>query len=204
MDCLAAAEHRDEFLDALRPRLRLLGTMDAIQAREAIAAVELGEKTFGGAIAIERGLQIAWYDRFALARIGRFPAPVALGLFDLAQAIGPSSIRASARSRFFCDHLPLRRRGVKRMSQWFASNESSCPSIQPQQRAPSIASCLVMLAMPDLTLASLSQMPLDVAGWAASHAVHSANDANASTRRSLLVFRNAVRSVAAAARGSIT
>src|SRR3984893_9367397 len=102
--------------------------------------------------------------------------------------MGPSLIRARGRSRLSWDHFPFMRRGVKRTSQWSASNLSSCPSIQPWQRAPSIASCFEMLGIPDVALASFSHTPFDVDGSTSSQASHAALEAKASTGRPALVF----------------
>ena len=58
-----------------------------------------------------------------------------------------------------------------------------------------------MLGIPDdAAFASFSHTPFEALGWASSHAVHSASDAKASTRRSLLVFDNAMRPIITVAR----
>src|SRR5215831_2601393 len=111
-----------------------------------------------------------------------------------------SSISASARSRLAWDHFPFGRRGVKRISQWLASNLSSCPSIQPWQRAPSIASCFETLGMADPALANFSHTPFDVVGWVSSQRSHSALDAKASTGRPVLIFGDAILSIIIAVR----
>src|SRR5208337_1388876 len=86
-----------------------------------------------------------------------------------------------ARTRFFSDHLLPFLRGVNRISQYFSSSLSSCPSIQPWHSAQSIAFCFEIVRTPDALLANLSQAPFEESGCFASQASNSSEVENFNT-----------------------
>src|ERR1700722_11227202 len=85
----------------------------------------------------------------------------------------------SAATRFFADQRLPGRRGVMRTRKYWSSNLSSCPSIQPQQSATSIASPLLIVASTALAFESLSQNPFDARGSPARYASRSCAVLNA-------------------------
>ena len=89
VDRLSGLEHRDELRQPPSARLGLLGVLEPVQDRVAVLTRQLVEERPGVWTDVELAPEILGDGDRPLALVGRLPAAVGLGPFDLAEAGRP-------------------------------------------------------------------------------------------------------------------